>query len=238
VDAGLPVRWITRVAADPASANVAYAALSGYKVGETLPRLFRTTDVGATWTDISVGLPDAPVNDVVPDPLDPSRLFVATDVGVYATADLGASWHEMGVGLPIGVVADLELHEGTRSLVAGTHGRSSYRIDVDAVVGAPGVAAVAAGAGRLHLEPPSPNPFRRAATLAFSLPRAGLVRVAVFDVGGRLVRELWAGERAAGRHELTWDGRDAAGRAVASGVYLARVSARGEERVARIVRRS
>jgi flagellar hook assembly protein FlgD len=60
----------------------------------------------------------------------------------------------------------------------------------------------------------------------------------VFDVGGRLVRELWAGERAAGRHELTWDGRDAAGRAVASGVYLARVSASGEERTARIVRRS
>lgn len=69
-----------------------------------------------------------------------------------------------------------------------------------------------------------PNPFGARTTVSFDLPRATAARVAVYDTAGRLVRDLAAGARPAGRNDVSWDGRDAAGRAVAAGVYLVRLS--------------
>ncbi|MBK8230014.1 MAG: DUF11 domain-containing protein [Candidatus Eisenbacteria bacterium] len=88
---------------------------------------------------------------------------------------------------------------------------------------------------RLTLYPPSPRPFRDLCTLRFALPRAGSVRVELFDVGGRRVRALARGSYAAGVHALSWDGRDDEGRRLGSGVYFARLSAPGGERNARLV---
>jgi len=70
-----------------------------------------------------------------------------------------------------------------------------------------------------------PNPFNPSTTLAFTLPAAGTVRLDVYDVTGRRVRRLLDGPAAAGRNEVVWDGRDDAGRALASGAYLARLTA-------------
>jgi flagellar hook assembly protein FlgD len=74
------------------------------------------------------------------------------------------------------------------------------------------------------------------ATLSFSLPAASRVEAAVFDVAGRKVRELGAGRFAAGAHELSWDGRDTAGRAMPSGVYFVRLDRGSETLVTRMVR--
>jgi hypothetical protein len=63
--------------------------------------------------------------------------------------------------------------------------------------------------------------------LGFALPRATALRLEVFDVGGRRVRTLAAGRYAPGTYEASWDGRDAAGRPVASGAYYGRLSAEG-----------
>ncbi len=73
-----------------------------------------------------------------------------------------------------------------------------------------------------------PNPFNPRTTIRFELPAVGHVRLAIYDVAGRLVRVLVEGEIAAGSHEAAWDGRDAAGRAVPSGSYLARLVAGGK----------
>ena len=78
-----------------------------------------------------------------------------------------------------------------------------------------------------RLEPNVPNPFNPRTRIRFVLGSAGPVRVDVFDARGRRVRTLVAGTRAAGRHEVTWDGRDARGRVVASGVYFCRLRTRG-----------
>ena len=91
-----------------------------------------------------------------------------------------------------------------------------------------GAAAVTPGAGRAGyaLHPAWPNPFNPATTIAFDVPAATAVRLTVHDVAGRLVRTLAAdGIVAAGRHQVVWDGRDDAGRAVAAGVYLCRLEA-------------
>jgi photosystem II stability/assembly factor-like uncharacterized protein len=93
----------------------------------TTPHIYRTTDYGATWTDISSNLPEAPVNDVIIDPFHDGTLYVGTDVGVFRTKDLGAHWSTFGSGLPINVVTDLDYHPPTRMLVAGTYGRSIFK---------------------------------------------------------------------------------------------------------------
>ena len=68
----------------------------------------------------------APVNDVIIDPQDTMTLYVATDVGVYVSHTQGGTWTLLATGMPITCVIDLEMHSGTRKLVAATHGRSMY----------------------------------------------------------------------------------------------------------------
>jgi hypothetical protein len=75
------------------------------------------------------------------------------------------------------------------------------------------------------LSPGFPNPFNAQVVLPYTIGEAGHTRLAMFDMTGRLVRTLVSGHRDAGSHRVTWDGRDEAGRRVASGVYLARLHA-------------
>jgi hypothetical protein len=70
-----------------------------------------------------------------------------------------------------------------------------------------------------------PNPFNPRTTLTFDLPQERFVNLTIFAVDGTRVRTLVDGVRVAGRHEVTWDGRDEAGRDVATGTYFARVVA-------------
>ncbi len=97
--------------------------------------------------------------------------------------------------------------------------------------------APVAGKRTLMLMAPRPNPFRDATRLSFELPEAvSAVTLDVYDAAGRRVRGLLSGAKAAGRHELTWDGRDAEGRPVAPGTYFTRLAAAGLERSAKVVR--
>jgi len=72
-----------------------------------------------------------------------------------------------------------------------------------------------------------PNPFNPATRLLFTLPASGPATVDVLDLQGRVVRTLHRGDLPRGETSLEWDGRDDAGRAVASGTYLARLRAGG-----------
>jgi hypothetical protein len=71
----------------------------------------------------------------------------------------------------------------------------------------------------------APNPFNPSTTIRFALPEAGHVTLAVYDINGRLVRMLVGQTLLPGHHEVVWDGYDAVGRAVASGVYVYRLTA-------------
>ncbi len=65
-----------------------------------------------------------------------------------------------------------------------------------------------------------PNPFNPRTMIDFELAEPGPIELAIYDVGGRLVRVMDAGSRSAGRYQATWDGQDDAGRAVPSGTYF------------------
>ncbi len=73
------------------------------------------------------------------------------------------------------------------------------------------------------LRPNQPNPFNPVTEIRFDLARGGPVRLAVFDLRGRLVKVLQDGFLPAGHHTAAWDGKDETGRAVGSGTYLYRL---------------
>ncbi len=128
IAASLPLRWVTRLTVDPDSSNIAYVTLSGFYENEYGGHLYRTSDYGATWTNLSASLPDIPLNDVVMDSANRNHLFVATDLNVLFSTNLGFDWHILGSGLPEVSVHNLSLHQGSRTLAAFTHGRSAYTI--------------------------------------------------------------------------------------------------------------
>jgi photosystem II stability/assembly factor-like uncharacterized protein len=233
ISAGLPVRWVTRVTADPVSPLTVYVTLSGFGSDEHLAHVYRSTDAGSSWTSIEGDLPDAPANDILVDPADPNTLYLGTDIGVYVSRNLGASWFALGQGMPVQTIFDLTLHAPSRTLVAATHGRSQWKLDLNDM-------PVAVGPGphgaRLALSAPSPNPSRGETRLTLELPSAGALDAAVFDVLGRRVRTLDRGPREPGVTVLRWDGLDERGRRVEPGAYFVRVVARDEIVTRRIAR--
>jgi hypothetical protein len=80
-----------------------------------------------------------------------------------------------------------------------------------------------------------PNPFNPQVTLAFSLEAPAWGTLEVLDLAGRRVITLAEGSFASGEQRVFWDGRDAAGRDVASGVYFARLAVGGQRRLGKLV---
>ncbi|MFI7025933.1 WD40/YVTN/BNR-like repeat-containing protein [Micromonospora sp. NPDC049900] len=126
--AQLPGTWVTRVAVNPKDANVAYATFSAFRSGSDRAHVMMTRDGGRTWTDIGRGLPDAPVNSVIPTA--DGLLLVGTDVGVFVSAWNGGEWAALGTALPKAAVMYLRYHEPSRQLTAATFGRGIYDLTV------------------------------------------------------------------------------------------------------------
>jgi len=94
------------------------------------------------------------------------------------------------------------------------------------VIGGGSVTAVGNGPAMPALHQNVPNPFNPTTTIAYDVPSAGArVSIRVYDTAGRLVRTLVDRQEAAGAHDVTWDGRDEFGSAVASGVYFYKMTA-------------
>ena len=84
--------------------------------------------------------------------------------------------------------------------------------------------------------PARPNPFTNATDIAFELPASKHVTLRVYSATGKLVRTLVDATVPQGVHRAPWNGRDAAGRVVASGVYFVKLSAGNDESTIRIMR--
>ena len=119
---GLPNRVISDIAVDQVDPAIAIAVVSGFGTGH----VFRTTDLGQTWQDISGNLPDVPVLAVLTDRAIGADIFIGTDLGVFRSFDLGATWTPVTDGLPNVAVYDLAYRPASGQLVAGTHGRGMF----------------------------------------------------------------------------------------------------------------
>ena len=150
VAADLPERPITQIAVDKSNYRIAYLAYAGFNPStpDQPGHLFKTTDGGKHFKNISKGLPDLPVNSVILDPSYANTLYVGTDVGAYVTYDGGSNWSPLGENLPNVAIWQMDINttDTTRFLLAGTHGRGAFRInDQSAAVPALVVSKVDAG---------------------------------------------------------------------------------------------
>ncbi len=128
ISASLPNRWVTKVLASGEDENTVYVTFSGYRYGEGLGHVFKSTNNGTNWTDISGNTPDIPINDILQDGF--GNLFLGTDIGVLASNDEGVNWQPLGENMPSVVVTDMFIHQPSEYLYVATFGRSIYKIDL------------------------------------------------------------------------------------------------------------
>jgi hypothetical protein len=125
--------YVSRIEASRHDANSFYVAFDGHRTGDFTPYVFITTDGGRTFRSIARGLPTGGIDFVHvirEDPTTPNLLYVGTDLGVHVSLDRGQSWRPFMKSLPQVPVHDLQVHPRDRELIAGTHGRSIWIVDV------------------------------------------------------------------------------------------------------------
>lgn len=119
---------VSTIEASPLDANTAYVAVDRHKMDDLKPYIFKTTDLGKTWTSITNGLPEgAIVHAVRQDPQRKDLLYAGTEVGVYFSLDDGAHWQSLQNNLPPSPIHDLVVKGD--DLVVATHGRSFWVLD-------------------------------------------------------------------------------------------------------------
>jgi photosystem II stability/assembly factor-like uncharacterized protein len=131
----LPNQYIWDIAARPDDVNTVIVVMSGFGIAHVWRGVVAAGGTSAAWTNISgTGpgvLPDIPVNALVIDSAAPDTYYIATDVAVYRTTNAGTTWTQFSQGLPNCAVFDLRLHQPTRLLRAGTHGRGLWERQLD-----------------------------------------------------------------------------------------------------------
>lgn len=118
--------YVTRVEPSRFDAGTAYVSKSLYSRDDPRPFIFKTTDFGQTWENISADLPQRSVNAVMEDAVNPKLLFAATDGGAYATIDGGQRWVSIRGNMPQVAVMDLVEQTREADLVLGSYGRGIW----------------------------------------------------------------------------------------------------------------
>jgi xyloglucan-specific exo-beta-1,4-glucanase len=105
-----------------------YVTVSGYSNSN---KVFKTTNGGTSWTNISGDLPNIVINEVMLKQGQTSEyLYLATELGVYYSINGGTNWSKLGQGMPNVNVKDIEIHYTADKLVAGTFGRGLWEINI------------------------------------------------------------------------------------------------------------
>jgi hypothetical protein len=222
---GVPAgTYVSRIEPSHHDVNTFYVTYDNHRRGDFTPYVFATHDGGASFRSIAGGLPRGGpdfVHVIREDPGNRDLLFVGTDVGAYVSGDRGTTWQPFMTDLPNVPVHDLKIHPRDAELIAGTHGRSIWIVDIaplqqmtSAVASAP-AHLFAPRTGIQWGEPPiggesTGNMLFRAASPAYGadiwykLSRSGgPTRIVIQDAAGDTVQTL-TGMGGAGLHKVTW----------------------------------
>lgn len=239
---GVPAgTYVSRIEPSHHDINTFYVTYDNHRRGDFTPYVFATADGGRTFRSIAGGLPSGGpdfVHVIREDLRNPDLLFVGTDVGAYVSGDRGTTWQKFMTGLPNVPVHDLQIHPRDAELIAGTHGRAIWIVDIAPLqqMGR----TVASGSAQLFAprtafqygEPPVggestgnmlfqvPSPTYGADIWYRTTKAGGPTRVVIQDAKGDTVQTL-TGPGGAGLHRVTWNfnGR-AAPRAALKGAAL------------------
>jgi hypothetical protein len=263
--AGLPKRYITSIRIDPKDVRTVYVTLGGYArkwaapgaIGDDISKIgkghvFKSTDAGESFTDVSGDLPDTPADWTV---LKDRHLIVGTDLGVFiARSPDGTDYARLGTGMPNVQTSTLRFKPGNDNLlVAGTYGRGVYTYDFSAPGAGAGtgsgsgngagtgsssnssMAATATGArcrAAVAARLAKAKPVKSRRKLRFTLPRSKRKgTVDIFQVAQG--RKMLFPERLVARYakrsgSFTWGGKaNRRGRKITNGYYFARVQGPG-----------
>jgi len=222
-------RWIAKIEASEHDKATVYLAQNGKRDEDFTPYLYRSTDYGMNWENIGKGIPTGPINVVTQDSKNANVLYVGTDVGVYVTLDSGKTWSSLSADLPSTFVSDLALHPTEDILVASTHGRGVYAMDVR-----PLQVVSTSGQMELYLTQPEavrrPSGFRFAsasAKLLFYTSKPSSVMLSIKDADGTVVFSRTASSQM-GFNVVEWDLKATGSEtAVPAGSYSVEVNGNG-----------
>jgi photosystem II stability/assembly factor-like uncharacterized protein len=125
---GLAECLINSIDVSPHDPATVYIATTRYKFNDFTPGLYKTTDYGKTWVNISKGIPQGAYTRVVrEDEVRKGLLFAGTELGMYVSWNGGNTWQPLQLNLPITPITDLKIHRG--DLVVGTMGRAFWILD-------------------------------------------------------------------------------------------------------------
>ena len=129
----LTAQYVSDIVVNPRNSQVVFQTRAGFTGATPTHNVRKSVDGGLTWADSSNGMPDIPANALAFDPIAPNTIWVGTDIGAYLSTDGGATWNPYSNGLPNVAVFDLKTSAFTHTILACTHGRGAFRLDLDAI---------------------------------------------------------------------------------------------------------
>ncbi|HWJ20731.1 MAG TPA: hypothetical protein VNS52_00130 [Gemmatimonadaceae bacterium] len=222
---GLPA-WGTVRKIEPShfDSATAYVAVDVHMMDDRKPYVFKTTDYGATWTNVTGDLPAShPLDYVMAVTENPNRkgmLFAGTGHGFYYTLDDGAHWTRYAEGLPAAPVTWIVVPKRWHDVVVSTYGRGLFILKDIAPLeeqGRTNAVASSSSGEAVHLYAPHPG-YRQArsghadvtftldsATVAATVAAKDSVKVEVLDSAGAVVRTIKVRTPRTGYNRVAWD---------------------------------
>ncbi|NNG26878.1 MAG: glycosyl hydrolase, partial [Ignavibacteriaceae bacterium] len=127
---GLPENtWCSKVAASNYDINTAYIVFDGHRNGDKNVYVYKTIDLGETWTSLETESIEGFARTIVEDFVNPNLLFLGTEYGLYVTLDGGSQWVRFEGNTPKVPIYEMVIHPTENDLVMGTHGRGVLILD-------------------------------------------------------------------------------------------------------------
>ncbi len=140
-------------------------------------------------------------------------------IGAVRSENSQKKWKTVFYGIGLEMVSDVNCDTLLiRSL--------RYCADTNFVTKVEDVYSVSNLPARYYLHQNYPNPFNPITKIRYELPEVSQVQISIYDVSGRLIKQVFNGQKEAGYHSIEWNGTDLNGKKVSSGVYLYRIAAK------------
>jgi photosystem II stability/assembly factor-like uncharacterized protein len=128
----VPQKFVSRIVASKYDIGTVYMTQTGRRDDDFQVYMWKSTNFGDTWQDISGNIPVGPVNVIREDPVNPNILYSGTDGSVFISKDGGKKWDILGT-LPFSYVHDLAVHPRDNMIIIATHGRGVWVMDANPI---------------------------------------------------------------------------------------------------------
>lgn len=219
---------VSHVEPSRTNASTAYISFDRHMLDDFKPYIFKTTDGGRSWTNISGNLPaKAYVQIIREDPKNTNLLYAGTEIGLFASYNGGNNWIPLNLkNLPNVAIHDIVVHPRENDLILATHGRSIYIFDDATVLQQMTQQILNSNAHMFGIRPAlryttrftrygigdkvftGPNPANGALITYYlkdKLDEKATLKLQVFDSAGKLVHDIERPSREKGLNRMAWN---------------------------------